>query len=232
MTELINIQIEMRPMRPILFLIILSSLIGAEPTTKKQAGQAGITLSKKNTIKIAKAMGFGEFLPQEADQTQDSIPTQHIMKIDTSQWSHQVHQQFNNMWKSIVENDMTLWSASTGIDSTQSLYNKYKNLIPPLSKKLKTMTFQPPKILAIYSRNQVFLLVVEESFRKKKSRKEYFAFQVGKKVYISDALSARSPIYQVGSNVQDRGWLFKYWRQHRQEIIKEVESKQKAPLSM
>ena len=220
----------MRFMRPILFLIAIYSLIGAEPITKKQSKQSGITLSEKNTIKIAKAMGFGEFLPQEGDQTQDSIPTQHIMKIDTSQWSHQVHQQFNNMWKSIIENDMTLWSASTGIDSTQSLYSKYKNLIPPHSKKLKTMVFQPPKILALYSRNQVFLLVVEESFRKKKSRQEYFAFQVGKKVYISDELSARSPTYQAGSNTQDRDWLFKYWRKHRQEIIKEVESKQEAPL--
>ncbi len=74
--------------------------------------------------------------------------------------------------------------------------------------------------------------MVEESFRKKKSRKEYFAFQVGKKVYISDELSARSPIYQAGSNTQDRDWLFKYWRQHRQEIIKEVESKQEAPLAL
>ncbi len=211
-------------MRPILFLIVISSLLWAESKTQKLNNKSVSKLSDKNTIKLAKAMGFGGLTPKEVDLTKDSIPSSHILAVDTSKLSIKVDKQFEYLWKSILENDIELWSASTGIDSTQKIYKKYQKVIPKYSNKLKSMDFTPPKILSIYSRNNVFLLVVEENFSEKRIT-ESFAFKIGEDVYVTDEALRRNPTYDIGSNFQDMNWLFKYWRKHRKEIKQDLESK-------
>lgn len=146
----------------------------------------------------------------------------HNLKLDISNDAKQATVAFDNFWKAIFTNNISLFSKSTGVKKGDKNYNKYSTILPTFEEKLKNMNAKTPKVLGVYKRNNVYLMVVEENIKSKRIT-EHFVFKVNDIFYATDENLRRKWRNQ---GEKDMTWLFEYWRKFKPEILQELNQSQ------